>query len=155
MSRPLDLGLTGYLCLHWCFLLLPGTPLDSLYNLVPSSAPLPPGPPGNAPSDSLSPGTLPHFLQEPVDAYIVKSNPIKLRCRAAPALQIFFKCNGEWVHQNEHASHEYKDLTTGKSLRDAPHQYHVPGEEQGIGCCLYLSWLSVLTVLRGGKWLRR
>ncbi|CAL8327530.1 unnamed protein product [Arctogadus glacialis] len=89
------------------------------------------GPPGNAPSDSLSPGTLPHFLQEPVDAYIVKSNPIKLRCRAAPALQIFFKCNGEWVHQNEHASHEYKDLTTGKSLRDGPHQDHVPGEEQG------------------------
>ena len=40
MSRPLDLGLTGYLCLHWCFLLLPGTTLDSLYNLVPSSAPL-------------------------------------------------------------------------------------------------------------------
>ncbi|CAL8327527.1 unnamed protein product [Arctogadus glacialis] len=76
-------------------------------------------------------GTLPHFLQEPVDAYIVKSNPIKLRCRAAPALQIFFKCNGEWVHQNEHTSHEYKDLTTGKSLRDGPHQDHVPGEEQG------------------------
>lgn len=61
-----------------------------------------------------APGTLPHFLQEPVDAYIVKSNPIKLRCRAAPALQIFFKCNGEWVHQNEHFSHEFKDLDTGE-----------------------------------------
>ncbi|CAL8248351.1 unnamed protein product [Merluccius merluccius] len=76
------------------------------------------GPTGNAPSQSLSPGTLPHFIQEPEDAYIVKSNPIKLRCRAAPALQIFFKCNGEWVHQNEHASHEYKDLDTGLKVRE-------------------------------------
>ncbi|KAI1900770.1 hypothetical protein AGOR_G00053300 [Albula goreensis] len=64
------------------------------------------------------PGTLPHFLQEPEDAYIIKSNPIKLRCRAAPALQIFFKCNGEWVHQNEHVSQEYLDEGTGLKIRE-------------------------------------
>ncbi|XP_035382186.1 netrin receptor UNC5D-like isoform X1 [Electrophorus electricus] len=74
---------------------------------------------GDASSDSLSMGgTLPHFLQEPEDAYIVKSNPIKLRCRAAPALQIFFKCNGDWVHQNQHMSQEYPDQDTGLRVRE-------------------------------------
>lgn len=62
-------------------------------------------------------GTLPHFLQEPEDAYIIKSNPIRLRCRAAPALQIFFKCNGEWVHQSQHTVQEYMDQITGTFLR--------------------------------------
>uniref|UniRef100_A0A8D2MZ13 Netrin receptor UNC5 n=1 Tax=Zonotrichia albicollis TaxID=44394 RepID=A0A8D2MZ13_ZONAL len=60
-----------------------------------------------------APGTLPHFLEEPDDSYIIKSNPIVLRCRAVPAMQIFFKCNGEWVHQNEHVSHESLDEATG------------------------------------------
>ncbi|KAM3874163.1 netrin receptor UNC5D-like [Diretmus argenteus] len=63
-------------------------------------------------------GTLPHFLEEPDDAYIVKSNPIKLQCQAQPALQIFFKCNGEWVHQSQHMSQERTDLGTGLKIRE-------------------------------------
>uniref|UniRef100_A0AAR2J6Z9 Netrin receptor UNC5 n=1 Tax=Pygocentrus nattereri TaxID=42514 RepID=A0AAR2J6Z9_PYGNA len=71
-----------------------------------------------APDSPSVGGTLPHFLQEPEDAYIIKSNPIRLRCRAAPALQIFFKCNGEWVHQNQHMSQEYLDQDTGLKVRE-------------------------------------
>nr|XP_010776671.1 PREDICTED: uncharacterized protein LOC104951655 [Notothenia coriiceps] len=69
------------------------------------------GPRGEALQHGQS-GTLPHFLEEPVDAYIIKSNPIKLRCQARPALQIFFKCNGEWVHQSQHLSQEHTDMGT-------------------------------------------
>lgn len=76
-------------------------------------------------------GTLPHFLQEPDDAYIVKSNPIKLRCRARPALQIFFKCNGEWVHQNQHTSLEHTELGTGKHTHSVLHF-----SAHSICCCL-------------------
>uniref|UniRef100_A0A3Q1I9J2 Netrin receptor UNC5 n=1 Tax=Anabas testudineus TaxID=64144 RepID=A0A3Q1I9J2_ANATE len=75
------------------------------------------GPRGEALQHGQS-GTLPHFLEEPVDAYIVKSNPIKLRCQARPALQIFFKCNGEWVHQSQHSSQEHTDLGTGLKIRE-------------------------------------
>ncbi|CAL8406198.1 unnamed protein product [Arctogadus glacialis] len=62
--------------------------------------------------EALQSGTLPRFLQEPADAYIIKSHPIQLRCRAQPALQIFFKCNGEWVHQSQHLAQEHTDLGT-------------------------------------------
>ncbi|TDH02271.1 hypothetical protein EPR50_G00171390 [Perca flavescens] len=75
------------------------------------------GPRGEALQHGQS-GTLPHFLEEPVDAYIIKSNPIKLRCQARPALQIFFKCNGEWVHQSQHMSQEHTDMGTGLKIRE-------------------------------------
>ncbi|XP_069705153.1 netrin receptor UNC5C-like isoform X2 [Periplaneta americana] len=37
---------------------------------------------------------LPVFLEEPTDSYVIKGKPATLQCRAAHALQVYFRCNG-------------------------------------------------------------
>uniref|UniRef100_UPI00358E0C89 netrin receptor UNC5B-a-like isoform X2 n=1 Tax=Myxine glutinosa TaxID=7769 RepID=UPI00358E0C89 len=60
--------------------------------------------------------SLPRFLTEPEDGFIVRNSPVLLSCAASPATQIYFKCNGEWLHQKAHNSQEHIDDSTGRTV---------------------------------------
>lgn len=48
-------------------------------------------------TDLIAGGSLPIFLAEPVDTFVVKGKPATLHCRAAHALQVHIYCNNLYM----------------------------------------------------------
>ncbi|KAG6804147.1 netrin receptor UNC5B [Apis mellifera caucasica] len=61
--------------------------------------------------DLIAGGSLPIFLAEPVDTFVVKGKPATLHCRAAHALQVYFRCNGDRAERSQHQ--DFVDPRTG------------------------------------------
>lgn len=57
------------------------------------------------------------FLLEPQHAFVVRNKPATLRCRAANALQVYFKCNG--VRSVASTQFEFVDPQNGVRIVEA------------------------------------
>ncbi|CAG0890328.1 unnamed protein product [Cyprideis torosa] len=55
------------------------------------------------PTDKNSP---PVFLEEPADSFVFRNRPAELRCRAAHAVRLYFRCSGDWgANQQKEATY--------------------------------------------------
>ncbi|XP_062546634.1 netrin receptor unc-5-like [Armigeres subalbatus] len=77
-----------------------------------------------------SDSTLPYFLVEPQSTHVIRSKPATLKCKAANALQVHFKCSGsnkpppsvEESHVDPHSGVHYQEVTATVS-RDLVYEY--------------------------------
>ncbi|CAH0407582.1 unnamed protein product [Chilo suppressalis] len=86
---------------------------------------------------------LPIFLLEPENTYIVKNKPTTLKCRAANALEVYFKCNGVKTHA---VNFEFVDPQTGVRIIEGEYRVTRESVEEYFGGdkyqCSCFAWTS-------------
>ncbi|XP_035671252.1 netrin receptor UNC5C-like isoform X1 [Branchiostoma floridae] len=98
--------------------------------------------------EGMGGGDLPTFVIHPTDAYIVKNRPVTLTCKATPAIQIYFKCNNEWVRAKFHKHFDSTDPETGVSYKQTSIEVTKAEVDQRLEetgenfFCLCVAWSS-------------
>ncbi|XP_072940572.1 netrin receptor UNC5C-like [Epargyreus clarus] len=86
---------------------------------------------------------LPIFLLEPENTYVVKNKPATLKCRAANALEVFFKCNGI---KTQALNFEFVDPQTGVRIIEGEYKVTREQVEEYFGSekyqCSCYAWTS-------------
>ncbi|XP_041976424.1 netrin receptor UNC5C-like [Aricia agestis] len=86
---------------------------------------------------------LPMFLLEPENTYVVKNKPATLKCRAANALEVYFKCNGI---KTQALNFEFVDPQTGVRIIEGEHAVTREHVEEYFGedkfQCTCFAWTS-------------
>ncbi|OWR47055.1 unc-5 [Danaus plexippus plexippus] len=86
---------------------------------------------------------LPVFLLEPENTYVVKNKPATLKCRAANALEVYFKCNGI---KTEALNFEFVDPQTGVRIIEGEYKVTREQVEEYFGTekyqCSCFAWTS-------------
>ncbi|KAL0892437.1 hypothetical protein ABMA27_015550 [Loxostege sticticalis] len=86
---------------------------------------------------------LPIFLLEPENTYVVKNKPATLKCRAANALEVYFKCNGV---KTEAVNFEFVDPQTGVRIIEGEYKVTRENFEEYFGSekyqCSCFAWTS-------------
>ena len=56
--------------------------------------------------------SAPVFLEVPSPTFVLRNKPATLTCRAAHALHLYFRCNGQLMAEREHSQASYVDPQT-------------------------------------------
>ncbi|XP_022242663.1 netrin receptor UNC5B-like isoform X4 [Limulus polyphemus] len=65
------------------------------------------------PEEDFEHSTVPIFLEQPQDSFVVRNKPAVIHCKARHALQIYFECNGGLIHHRQHNQQHFVDPMTG------------------------------------------